>query len=175
MGDIHIIANSSGKAPIVSAVLEKIEDGHGEGTKFMHKNGLKNTLGVVDHPEEEGNLLVDVHRGVSLRSIHRKKTQSKKNVNEPGTSVLKQVHRTESNLWPKILEVNFDYFLTITNVFRKLLKVIKNDRILSTSDGKPLTTRLNLALNVSLNLFLKSQNILIKITSHRAKLGTTRR
>jgi len=107
-GDVNVVSNSSSERPIISTVLEQVEDGHGKSTKFVNENGLKNTLGIVDHPEEECNLLCGVKRSISLVTIHRENTQSKETIDKPWTSIFKEVHRKESNLWAQIFESNFN-------------------------------------------------------------------
>jgi len=142
--DVDVVTNGKCKAPVVSTVLEKIEDGHGEGTEFMHKDGLKQTLGVVDHPEEECNLLVVGQGERSLLTIHGENTKGKKSIDNPWSSVFTKIHRTESNLWAQILENNLNQFLTFIDVLRELLQIVHHDRILLTRNSKILTAWLSL-------------------------------
>jgi len=120
--NVHIPSNGSSEAPIVSTILEEVENGHGECAELMHENSLKQTLGVVNHPKQECNLLIDVQRDASLLTIHREKTHGEKDVDQPGASILKNVNRAEGNLRTKILEVDNNLInLTGKNIILKIL------------------------------------------------------
>jgi len=146
-GNVNIVSNSSSETPVVKTILEKIEHRHGKSTKLMNKNSFKKTLGIMSHPKEESKLLIGVKRIHSLVSINGKNSKCKENINSPWTNILKDVYRTECNLWSKILINNFNFIrkrIYILHVLRKRSNIIQHDRLITTSDFQLLTARLGI-------------------------------
>ena len=48
---VDVVANVGSKAPVVATVLEQVHDRHGGVAEPVHKDGLEQPLGVVEHPK----------------------------------------------------------------------------------------------------------------------------
>lgn len=51
-GMVHMVTDVSSKAPIVATVLEEVLNRHGGIAEPVHKHGLQQPLGVVEHPKQ---------------------------------------------------------------------------------------------------------------------------
>ena len=54
-GVVHVVSNIGREAPVVGAVLEEIEDGHGAVTEPVHEESFQHPLGVVHTVARSGN------------------------------------------------------------------------------------------------------------------------
>ena len=50
-----MIGDISGESPVVAAVLEQVHDGHGRVGESVHKDGLQESLGVMERPANCSN------------------------------------------------------------------------------------------------------------------------
>jgi hypothetical protein len=50
-----VVSNVGSKEPVVRAVLEQVHYGHGRVREAVHKDGLEDSLGVVNAPTNGSN------------------------------------------------------------------------------------------------------------------------
>ena len=163
--DVDVPADEERCGVVVGAVLEQVEDRHGEGPELVDKDGLELALDVVDVPEDKGEALGEIEVHLCFIVVERgPEAQGEDGVDDEGPEVLDEVHGAEGDLGAEVLED--DLCLVLEAVLSKGLVAVgveDNDVGLG-PDGQTLARDAYLSLGV--DGLLQVDHLLVTVDLH---------
>merc|ERR1719431_862739 len=106
---VDVVADVSGKAPVVAAVLEQVHDGHRRVAEPVDEHSLKQPLSVVQHPSSSCNVRGEGEGrgggGVQV-PVGEPGPGVEPEVDQQRPRILAEEHSRPPNLKTSVLEVN---------------------------------------------------------------------
>mmetsp|Transcript_28893 Transcript_28893/g.73762 ORF Transcript_28893/g.73762 Transcript_28893/m.73762 type:complete len:244 (+) Transcript_28893:255-986(+) len=106
LGVVDKVGHVGGEAPVVDAVAEQVEDGHGLMAELVHEEGFSDALAVVEGPVAQRQRLhqrVLLGRGLPRVQVLRQEVEQ--GVHNQGPKVLPEEHSGVANLGTQVLEM----------------------------------------------------------------------